>query len=96
MRVVSGEALRRPPERVDELAVLPDVGGYRIGLGTDRVNRGGALEDDIRAAPAVALEMKGDTGIRLDVADLRSGRGAVDQELAVFPQELDRGRLRLA
>src|SRR5215470_2222211 len=96
VRVVAGEALRRPPVRVDELAVLADVGGYGIGPGPVGVDPGRALEDHVRAAPAVALEVQADARVRLDVADLRPAREAVDQELAGLPEEPDRCRLRLA
>src|ERR1700740_622330 len=49
-RVIAGEALRRPPVRVDELAVLADVCGHGIGTGPAGVDPGRALEDHVRAA----------------------------------------------
>ena len=95
VRVVGGEAFRCPPVQVDELAVFLYVGGYGIGSGASGVNPGGTFEDDIGASPAIALQVQGNMGVRPDVAGLRPVCEAIDQELPGFPQEPDRGGLRL-
>src|SRR3954466_13944161 len=63
----------------DPASVLGKVLGHQVrrGIGGDR---GGARQDDDVASPAVALEMHRDPRIRLDVAELRGVRLAVDEE----------------
>ena len=95
VRVVAGDALRRPAVAVNEPAVLVDVLRHGVSPGAVRVDPGVALEDDVGAAPPVALQVQRNVRIGLEALVLRPVLGAVDQELPVLPQKPDRGGLWL-